>query len=623
METRVSGMDQLVRNVNDGISMVQIAEAAMGEVNSMLGRMRDLALQSANSTMNPSDRETLQLEVNQLIDEINNIAATTQFNGQVLLNGGGKTHSIQSGLNAGEAVNFSIGGVSASKLGLSGGAVGQVKTGRIQDPAAATTAGDVRINGVDIGALGSAGTDTAEDLADTINAKTGLTGVKATAYNRVEGGSVGLGEVEIGVFKITGANASATTFSSSSSLADLAAKINEQTDVIAEVTSDGRLILSNTTGADIKIQGAGAAQAGLEDASAAAGITYKGFMIIENTDGSDAVIDFDLGADGEAADLALLGLMDNTVAGAVTGAKVASASSNTTENNAITINGVSIGAVGSTVTSTASAADYVAAINAVAEETKVSASALTEVTLELDNTAGATGQLTTATLSSAAAPTFTINGTTVEFAAEAEASDVVTAINTYVGSMGIKAEAITTGDDAGKIRIYSVTGQDIVLAGASMGTGAAAETTKGKITLQNAEGGAITIGSMAVTEADKATAVAKAGLVLSNPYDSNGAGLNINSAAAALDAVDKLDGAILLLSNNRAEMGAYIKRFEAETSNLMVAIEKTSDALSAIMDADFATESANLARAQVLQQAGTAMLAQANASAQNVLTLLK
>jgi len=189
--------------------------------------------------------------------------------------------------------------------------------------------------------------------------------------------------------------------------------------------------------------------------------------------------------------------------------------------------------------------------------------------------------------------------------------------------MGIKAEAITTGSDAGKIRIYSVTGQDIVLAGSSMGDGATAETTKGKITLQNAEGGAITIGSMAVSEADKATAVAKAGLVLSNPYDSNGAGLNINSAAAALDAVDKLDGAILLLSNNRAEMGAYIKRFEAETSNLMVAIEKTSDALSAIMDADFATESANLARAQVLQQAGTAMLAQANASAQNVLTLLK
>jgi flagellin len=273
--------------------------------------------------------------------------------------------------------------------------------------------------------------------------------------------------------------------------------------------------------------------------------------------------------------------------------------------------------------STASAADYVAAINAVAEETKVSASALTEVTVELDVAGGGAGQLKTATASTSAAPTFTINGTTVEFAANDEASDVVTAINTYVGSMGIKAEAITTGSDAGKIRIYSVTGQDIVLAGSSMGDGATAETTKGKITLQNAEGGAITIGSMAVTEADKATAVAKAGLVLSNPYDSNGAGLNINSAAAALDAVDKLDGAILLLSNNRAEMGAYIKRFEAETSNLMVAIEKTSDALSAIMDADFATESANLARAQVLQQAGTAMLAQANASAQNVLTLLK
>jgi flagellin len=96
-----------------------------------------------------------------------------------------------------------------------------------------------------------------------------------------------------------------------------------------------------------------------------------------------------------------------------------------------------------------------------------------------------------------------------------------------------------------------------------------------------------------------------------------------STAASASSALQTLDDSITLLSNNRAEMGAYLKRFEAETSNLQVAIEKTAAALSAIMDADYAVESANLAKAQVLQQAGTAMLAQANASTQNVLSLLK
>jgi flagellin len=542
------------------------------------------------------------LEVDQLIEEINNIAATTSYNGQKLLDGSGATNAIQSGLNAGEVVSFTVGGVSSTKLGLSGGLGGNVKTGRIDTTFDTTATDAVYINGVDMG--DSTNLTTATDIATWINTKTGLTGVTADAYNRLEGSSVGLGELEIGSFTVGG-----VTFASSSSLNDLASKINEQTAVMAEVTSDGRLILSNTTGANIVTAGAGVSQAGLEGAG-----TFTGFLQLSNSDGSADQIDFTLGDSGTEAMLNDLGLMKNATNGAVTGATVHATAGATTTTNAITINGVSIGAVGDT---TASAAQYIAAINAVTEQTKVSATARTVYNLTL--LAGGAGEtLDTSTAASTDVDDFAINGTFVAFSLDDEASDIVAAINSAVGSLGITASAKTDGT----IDIVSETGQDIVLSGTEFNNDTEV-TTKGQITLQHADGGAISIGSLATTEALKKTAVEAAGLTLSNSYSSAGGGLNISTAASALSALDTLDTAILGLSNNRAEMGAYLKRFEAETSNLMVAIEKTSEALSAIVDADFAQESANLAKAQVLQQAGTAMLAQANASTQNVLALLK
>jgi flagellin len=198
----------------------------------------------------------------------------------------------------------------------------------------------------------------------------------------------------------------------------------------------------------------------------------------------------------------------------------------------------------------------------------------------------------------------------------------VTAINTAVNSVGIYAE----GKADGTIRVYTKNGGDLEFDGSSFNGDTALTGTdaiKGKLSLTSANDELISISSLATTDADRAAAVAKSGLVYTNDYDADGAGLNIATSSAALDSLATLDAAITQLSNSRAEMGAYMKRFEAETSNLQVSIEKTASALSAIMDADYAVESANLAKAQVLQQAGTAMLAQANASTQNVLSLLK
>lgn len=98
---------------------------------------------------------------------------------------------------------------------------------------------------------------------------------------------------------------------------------------------------------------------------------------------------------------------------------------------------------------------------------------------------------------------------------------------------------------------------------------------------------------------------------------------SISSASGATAAITALDAALTTLNTNRAKLGAIQNRFESVVSNLQVSVENQSAAKSRIMDADFASETANLTRGQILQQAGTAMLAQANSLPNGVLALLR
>jgi flagellin len=100
-------------------------------------------------------------------------------------------------------------------------------------------------------------------------------------------------------------------------------------------------------------------------------------------------------------------------------------------------------------------------------------------------------------------------------------------------------------------------------------------------------------------------------------------GLKIDTAQGAIDALKNIDAAISTISTNRAAMGALQSRFESVIGNLQISSENIAAARGRIMDTDFAAETANLSRAQVLQQAGMAMLSQANAVPQNVLSLLR
>src|SRR5690606_8144373 len=104
--TQIRGMDQAARNANDGISLAQTAEGALGEIGNHLQRIRELAVQSRNATNSSDGRAALQKEVDQLKAEIDRVADTTNFNGTKLLDGSFTAQSFQVGANQGETIDI-------------------------------------------------------------------------------------------------------------------------------------------------------------------------------------------------------------------------------------------------------------------------------------------------------------------------------------------------------------------------------------------------------------------------------------------------------------------------------------------------------------------------------------
>lgn len=106
MTSQIRGMNQAARNANDGISLAQTAEGALVEIGNNLQRIRELAVQSANATNSEDDREALQKEVTQLINEIQRVGEQTSFNGITLLDGNFTSQEFQVGANEGEIIDF-------------------------------------------------------------------------------------------------------------------------------------------------------------------------------------------------------------------------------------------------------------------------------------------------------------------------------------------------------------------------------------------------------------------------------------------------------------------------------------------------------------------------------------
>ncbi|WP_137921218.1 flagellin [Hydrogenophaga sp. 2FB] len=196
MNTQVRGLNVASRNANDGISLAQTAEGALGKVGDMLQRMRELAVQSSNASNNSGDRTALNAEVTQLRQEIDRVAKTTSFNSTNLLDGSFANATFQIGANAGEGISID------SIVNSNTTALGQTAvhtTAKIVPPAtpvapavlAAIPAGgatplsieDANGNAVNLGPIGEATTlaQRAGQMVDAINAKSSDTGVFARA----------------------------------------------------------------------------------------------------------------------------------------------------------------------------------------------------------------------------------------------------------------------------------------------------------------------------------------------------------------------------------------------------------------------------------------------------------
>lgn len=122
LRAQIRSIDQASRNANDGISLVQTAEGSLGEVNTMLSRMRELAVQAGNGTLSNADRETLDQEFQSLSSEINRISQSTEFNGINLLDGSASSVSFQVGTGTNPSINslsVSLSPSLSTSLGLS------------------------------------------------------------------------------------------------------------------------------------------------------------------------------------------------------------------------------------------------------------------------------------------------------------------------------------------------------------------------------------------------------------------------------------------------------------------------------------------------------------------------
>ena len=119
MEAASRGFSQAIRNANDGISLAQTADSAAGSISDILIRMRDLAMQASNGTLSNDDRGLVQKEVTALISQIGDITTQTTFNGNKLLDGTVTAgFDIQTGINATEVVNITVGSLTATTLGV-------------------------------------------------------------------------------------------------------------------------------------------------------------------------------------------------------------------------------------------------------------------------------------------------------------------------------------------------------------------------------------------------------------------------------------------------------------------------------------------------------------------------
>jgi flagellin len=254
--SQIRGLNQAVRNANDGISLAQTAEGALKASGDILQRVRELSVQSANATNSASDRKAIQAEVGQLLSELDRISQTTEFNGQKLLDGSFGSATFQVGANANQTITATTGNFRTTTYGAQLKSSASVAAGTAVPASAAAT---VIVNGLQSKTLNVDAADTAAKIAATVNGASATTGVTASARNVSEFKITTAGAVSLAIKGDNTATAANITFSATTTtdLAEAVKAFNDvssQTGITAKLNTAGDgVILINESGADIQI----------------------------------------------------------------------------------------------------------------------------------------------------------------------------------------------------------------------------------------------------------------------------------------------------------------------------------------------------------------------------------
>lgn len=603
MSAQIRGLDQAVRNANDGISLIQTVEGSLNEVTSMLHRMRELSIQSANDTNTAEDRGFLDLEFQQLKEEINRIAKNTQWNGMDILNkspnagnGDGK-FEFQVGANADQLISIQLNDfrTEPAVLGKAGTTTTTYSTG---------TAAFAQL------AAGKTATaliaETPEVLAKPQKSQLTLAG----AYDA--GDTIKL-DMDFGsAVKTITYTVQAADLTPGDPLANIANAIVSQPGIdstlgvtLTTTATAGTILFTGPDGANFTpavtstIAGGGKAVVQTESVGTPTSREsnelelsgdYKAGDVITISNGTNTVEYTVKSTDAGTANLATLA--SNIVAAATNGYL---------ENTTVDVSGTTITFTATTfgpntLSLTASVANasnkFTQTQAAVPYSAAVPAVPATPAIAQKD-------QLTlTGSFDAGDVVTVSINGTDYEYtvtADDAKSEDPADAV-----AKGITL-TLLEADPAPGVTLDR-NGTAIKLTGANNGT---AFTSSVSVTR---------IGVTTITE----TEVAKAAGSLNMINDTK-----ILTRADANTAIENVDRAMSVINRSRADMGAVMNRLTYAGDNLTNVAQNTTESRSRILDADFAKASSELARTQIISQAATSVLAQANTSQQSVLKLLQ
>ena len=501
LTSEIRGTNQAIRNAMDGQALIDTAEGAHEEVENILQRMRELAVQASNDTNDSDDRSNLNTELTALVAELDRIADTTSWAGQTLLDGSFATNGV----------NIHVGSRAATADTIT------------------HTIASIDSDGLNF----SADTSTTATVA-----------------------SIVVGSTQVSLAE------SAGTFT-------------------ATLDAAGTAALS-TTGNAVATGGAGS---------------------IQMTTAGDNAESVTIAVDGISVSVALTGAQDQTVTSADAGGN--SALATTFATNVLTV-----GTAGNANTDTTAVTVGAVTVNITSSGAGNETVQAGEITTDL-NADAAFAALYKATDNSDGTISITDADSVVLAAQAAEINTALNADATFSAthSATVSTDTVTIAKKAvaGNIT-FSVdsTAVSVTLAGGETVAqiGAAVESA-----MDSALGARYTF----TDNSDGTVDIVKAAT----------SAIALDTRANAILAIDSVDAAITTISAQRAELGSVSNRLDSTVSNLTNISANLQAGRGRIEDADFAAETTSLAKSQILQQASTAMLAQANASKQNVLSLLQ